>query len=88
MRGNKQLAKELSRQGRIHNEAMVRLHKEAAAAIFSTRFGIASCSSSLNHCVLCRNTGKFENLIDLHGLHVDEAVTYLSQCDAIVSLNC
>ena len=75
MRGNKQLAKELSRQGRIHNEAMVRLHKEAAAAIFSSRLGFSLLASTLHNFI--RNTGKFENLIDLHGLHVEEAITYL-----------
>ncbi len=61
MHGDGKLAKTLSRNGRQHDEAMRALHNEAAAAIFAAR----------------KAEGSRADVLDLHGLHVEEALSYL-----------
>ena len=60
-RGDRAGAKELSRQGRLHNEAMQELHQAACQSIFSRR------NAHLEN----------EAMIDLHGLHILEALRML-----------
>ena len=68
--GNKALAKELSRKGRNHAQAMKAAHNEAAGAIFRER----------NSNILKGNNGQSgPRMFDLHGLHVAEAVSVLRQ---------
>ncbi|EFJ34315.1 hypothetical protein SELMODRAFT_438708 [Selaginella moellendorffii] len=64
--GNKALAKELSAKGQWHNEQMKNAHGKAAEAIFHQR------NASLLH--LARDGNR---MIDLHGLHVGEAIPLL-----------
>ena len=63
LRGDRRAAKELSRQGRRLDATMRAQHTEAAQLLFESRN---------------RNgAGMPANVIDLHGLHVREAVDYL-----------
>ena len=61
--GNKALAKDLSRQGRQHAMNMTAAHESAAAAIFQERNN--------------RGDRGGTPLLDLHGLHVAEAINVL-----------
>lgn len=69
--GNKALAKELGAKGRWHNEQMKALHASAAADTFSARNAAALGGSGGGQ----RDGGP--PTIDLHGLHVSEAVHHL-----------
>eukprot|EP00043_Microstomoeca_roanoka_P009460 m.89755 g.89755 ORF g.89755 m.89755 type:complete len:893 (-) comp14591_c0_seq6:387-3065(-) len=60
--GNPAEAKRLSRIGREHDERMKVLHRRAAETLFTTRNKVLPD----------------ENMLDLHGLHVKEAIEYLS----------
>lgn len=62
-RGNKAQAKELGIKGRLLNDRMKAEHATAAAAIFSSRN-----SDAAGH-----------NVVDLHGLHVSEALQFLNR---------
>lgn len=66
VRGDKQGAKELSRKGRYHDACMREQHALAAENLFRSR----NSGSASNR----RNP---DNVVDLHGLHVDEALAYL-----------
>ena len=52
-------ARELSRKGRYHDQMMQRHHEEAAEEMFVQR----------------NKSGMPENVVDLHGLHVQEALS-------------
>ena len=65
--GNKALAKELSRKGRSHAQAMASAHQEAAERIFAER------NSNM------QNRGNRPPMLDLHGLHVAEALSMLQR---------
>ena len=62
LRGNRKLAKELSKEGKEHDVEMNRLHRIASEHIFKMRNGKLR-----------------ENVIDVHGLHVDEAIRKLKE---------
>jgi len=72
MAGNKALAKELGAKGRWHNEQMKAAHEKAAVETFSKR----------NNPHLRHRAGASTSsipTIDLHGLHVSEALLHLEQ---------
>lgn len=78
--GNKALAKELGAKGRWHNERMKLLHAQAANETFSRRnaatlAGTHSSSSSRSH----NGSSGAPPTIDLHGLHVSEALHHLDR---------
>ncbi|ESQ50238.1 hypothetical protein EUTSA_v10001942mg [Eutrema salsugineum] len=64
--GNKALAKELSVKGQLHNMQMKAAHGKAQDAIYRQRNPIGQGNSRGN-----------ERMIDLHGLHVSEALQVL-----------
>jgi len=66
--GNKAAAKELGRKGRWHNEQMKALHEVAARETFRQRNSGAAAGG--------RGAPR---TIDLHGLHVAEAVRFLAE---------
>ena len=66
--GNKAAAKDLGRKGRWHNEQMKALHEAAARQTFRQRNSGAAGGG--------RGTPR---TIDLHGLHVAEAVRFLAE---------
>lgn len=66
--GNKAAAKELGRKGRWHNEKMKALHEAAARDTFRRRNSGGGAVTRGGHRV-----------IDLHGLHVVEAVRFLAE---------
>jgi hypothetical protein len=66
--GNKALAKELSRKGRNHAQAMRAAHDEAAGTIFKERNANIQQPGG---------AAAGPRMFDLHGLHVAEAVTVL-----------
>nr|CCA26658.1 conserved hypothetical protein [Albugo laibachii Nc14] len=61
--GNKVIATSMSREGRLHNEKMKKLHLMAAEVIFKSRNPQEQVYR--------------DRLMDLHGLHVVEAVEFL-----------
>lgn len=65
--GNKAAAKELGRKGRWHNEQMKGLHEAAARETFKQRNAPGG------------GAGGGARTIDLHGLHVAEAVRFLAE---------
>ncbi|KAK1263889.1 hypothetical protein QJS04_geneDACA013510 [Acorus gramineus] len=67
--GNKALAKELSNKGKFYGMQMEAAHEKAKEAIFRQRF-VNSTATDLYG-------GRQERMIDLHGLHVNEAVHVL-----------
>ncbi|CAA7394967.1 unnamed protein product [Spirodela intermedia] len=67
--GNKALAKELSLKGQLYNIQMKEAHEKARESIFRHRNPVAAEAQFVNR-------GK-QPLIDLHGLHVNEAVNVL-----------
>ena len=69
--GNKALAKELSRKGRNHAQAMRAAHEAAAGSIFRER------NANLQHNGGNNGAGGGPKMLDLHGLHVAEAVAVL-----------
>ena len=81
--GNKALAKELGAKGRQHNERMKDLHDVAAQEIFQSRNknGIAGGRSDTSSS---SSSGAATTMIDLHGLHVSEAVRYLEETMAVI----
>uniref|UniRef100_A0A0C9S854 TSA: Wollemia nobilis Ref_Wollemi_Transcript_5802_2324 transcribed RNA sequence n=1 Tax=Wollemia nobilis TaxID=56998 RepID=A0A0C9S854_9CONI len=64
--GNKALARELSAQGQIHNGRMKAAHGKAGEAIYRQR------NQASAHLLQAQ-----ERMIDLHGLHVNEAIHVL-----------
>jgi hypothetical protein len=68
--GNRALAKELGRRGREHNEAMHAAHAAAASDTFSRRNAATLATAG-------GGGGGGVPTIDLHALHVAEAVTQL-----------
>ncbi|XP_051119276.1 polyadenylate-binding protein-interacting protein 7-like [Andrographis paniculata] len=64
--GNKALAKELSIKGQLHNMQMKAAHEKAQEAIYRQR------NSDIQ-------TNARERMIDLHGLHVSEAIHVLKR---------
>ncbi|KAH7656500.1 putative MutS-related protein involved in mismatch repair protein [Dioscorea alata] len=67
--GNKALAKELSEKGQLYNIQMKAAHGKAREAIYRQRNPISSDIQSYGRSQ--------ERLIDLHGLHVSEAIHVL-----------
>ncbi|KAJ8767483.1 hypothetical protein K2173_017527 [Erythroxylum novogranatense] len=67
--GNKALAKELSLKGQLHNMHMKAAHGKAQEAIYRQRnpVGLEVQGNGRGH----------ERMIDLHGLHVSEAIHFL-----------
>ena len=63
LRGNRAVASNLSQRGRDLDRLMKRQHQEAAAALFEARNGSGSNGS--------------DGSLDLHGLHVAEAIAYV-----------
>lgn len=72
--GNKALAKELSRKGRNHARDMRAAHDEAAGSIFRERNANINIQPNGNNLGAAPGGPK---LLDLHGLHVAEAVAVL-----------
>ncbi|XP_010548489.1 PREDICTED: polyadenylate-binding protein-interacting protein 7-like [Tarenaya hassleriana] len=64
--GNKALAKELSAKGQLHNMKMKAAHGKAQDAIYRQRNPVGA-----------ENVRGNERMIDLHGLHVSEAIQTL-----------
>ncbi|KAH8939509.1 hypothetical protein BDL97_15G040500 [Sphagnum fallax] len=77
--GNKALAKELSAKGQWHNEQMKAAHSKAGEAIFWQRNANVYGNNS--------NTTGQARLLDLHGLHVNEAIPALKREIAQLRLN-
>ncbi|KAL8139215.1 hypothetical protein V2J09_005236 [Rumex salicifolius] len=67
--GNKALAKELSAKGHLHNDQMKAAHSKAQESIYRHRNPISP--------EVRGNYRVTERLIDLHGLHVSEAIHVL-----------
>ncbi|XP_043703862.1 polyadenylate-binding protein-interacting protein 7-like isoform X2 [Telopea speciosissima] len=67
--GNKALAKELSVEGQVHNMHMKAAHVKAQESIYRHRNPVAP---EFHGCVRGQ-----ERMIDLHGLHVSEAIRVL-----------
>lgn len=61
--GAKLQARDLSQKGRYHDQRMRACHQEAAAEMFAER----------------NKNGLPEDVIDLHGLHVQEALSYVEE---------
>ncbi|XP_077230302.1 polyadenylate-binding protein-interacting protein 7-like [Tasmannia lanceolata] len=69
--GNKALAKKLSVEGQLHNMQMKAAHGKAKDSIYRQR-------NSMEPELLSKGKGR-ERMIDLHGLHVSEAIQTLKQ---------
>ncbi|KAL9247888.1 hypothetical protein vseg_021268 [Gypsophila vaccaria] len=69
--GNKALAKELSVKGHLHNMQMKAAHCKAGESIYRERNPISRGLQGAGRCQ--------EKMIDLHGLHVNEALHVLRQ---------
>lgn len=69
--GNKALAKELSVKGQLHNMQMKAAHSKAQESIYRQRNPISPDQQGGGRCQ--------EKMIDLHGLHVNEAIHVLKQ---------
>lgn len=72
--GNKAAAKEMGRRGRWHNEQMKAAHSAAAAETFSRRN-----AAPLRDGPAAGGRGGGTPTIDLHGLHVSEALQALEE---------
>mmetsp|Transcript_46670 Transcript_46670/g.89137 ORF Transcript_46670/g.89137 Transcript_46670/m.89137 type:complete len:241 (+) Transcript_46670:408-1130(+) len=72
--GNKALAKDLAFKGRYHAEQMKAAHAHASEAIFAQRNGVSPMAMHPSS-----GGGNQPLLIDLHGLHVAEALAFLRQ---------
>lgn len=70
--GYKALAKELSVKGQLHNMQMKAAHGKAQESIYRQRNPVSPSMQS-------NGRGGHERLIDLHGLHVSEAIHVLKQ---------
>lgn len=70
--GNKALAKDLAFKGRYHAEQMKAAHAHASEAIFAQRNGVSPMAMHPSS-----GGGNQPLLIDLHGLHVAEALAFL-----------
>ncbi|KAG0198333.1 hypothetical protein BGX28_008246 [Mortierella sp. GBA30] len=68
LRNDGAAAAKLSSQGRDYNDLMMTTHREASRRIFNSR----------NQSMIKSNK-KGETWIDLHGLHVDEALVFLDE---------
>lgn len=73
MAGNKALAKDLSAKGQWHNEQMKAAHAKAGDAIFRQRNTVSGYLSGRV------GPGSQARVIDLHGLHVNEAIPFLKR---------
>ncbi|GJP36652.1 hypothetical protein CLOM_g21136 [Closterium sp. NIES-68] len=71
--GNKAAAKELSARGQWHNEQMKAAHAKASDAIFRTRNAASGYLSG------GPGDGGEARVLDLHGLHVGEAIPMLKR---------
>ncbi|CAO2820439.1 unnamed protein product [Amaranthus hypochondriacus] len=69
--GNKALAKQLSMKGQLHNMQMKAAHNKAQESIYRQRNPISLEQQGGGRCQ--------EKMIDLHGLHVSEALHVLRQ---------
>ncbi|KAL2897480.1 Polyadenylate-binding protein-interacting protein 7 [Bienertia sinuspersici] len=69
--GNKALAKELSVKGQLHNMHMKAAHNKAQESIYRQRNPNSLDQQGSSRCQ--------EKMIDLHGLHVSEAIHVLKQ---------
>jgi DNA-nicking Smr family endonuclease len=80
--GNKALAKELGAKGRWHNEQMKMLHARAAEETFSKRNAATLAGANMMSASSGRSSGGSSAqppTIDLHGLHVSEALLHLDR---------
>ena len=73
--GNKALAKELGAKGRWHNERMKTAHAAAASETFNRRNSSISSNTTNNN----GGGGSLPPTLDLHGLHVNEAIHHLQR---------
>ncbi|CAI7909140.1 unnamed protein product [Closterium sp. NIES-54] len=71
--GNKAAAKELSARGQWHNEQMKAAHAKASDAIFRTR------NAASGYLGGGAGEGGEARVLDLHGLHVGEAIPMLKR---------
>ncbi|KAK4780356.1 hypothetical protein SAY87_016462 [Trapa incisa] len=71
--GNKALAKELSVKGQLHNMQMKAAHGKAQESIYRQRNPVPLEMQGVD------GRGGQERMIDLHGLHVNEAIHVLKQ---------
>jgi len=76
--GNKALAKELGAKGRWHNERMKLLHAQAANETFSKRNAATLAGTNSGH-TSNTSSSSAPPTIDLHGLHVSEALHHLDR---------
>ncbi|KAG1752990.1 hypothetical protein EDB19DRAFT_2035542 [Suillus lakei] len=74
-RNERGLAKQLSLRGGAHKDNMVRLDKEASTKIFQENNPVCGCSSEERRCPTLFRKCRF-NVVDLHGLYVEEAKLY------------
>jgi hypothetical protein len=77
--GNKALAKELGAKGRWHNERMKVLHAQAANETFFKRNAATFAGTSNNGHTSTGSSSNAPPTIDLHGLHVSEALHHLDR---------
>ncbi|KAG9323950.1 hypothetical protein KVV02_003221 [Mortierella alpina] len=68
LRNDGATAAKLSAQGRDYNDLMMTTHREASRQIFNSR-----------NQMMVQTSKKGETWIDLHGLHVDEALAFLDE---------
>ncbi|KAF9565649.1 hypothetical protein EC968_004045 [Mortierella alpina] len=68
LRNDGAAAAKLSAQGRDYNDLMMTTHREASRQIFNSR-----------NQTMVQTSKKGETWIDLHGLHVDEALAFLDE---------
>eukprot|EP00245_Coleochaete_scutata_P008579 TRINITY_DN2660_c0_g2_i1.p1 TRINITY_DN2660_c0_g2~~TRINITY_DN2660_c0_g2_i1.p1 ORF type:complete len:814 (-),score=150.78 TRINITY_DN2660_c0_g2_i1:1120-3468(-) len=78
MAGNKALAKELSAKGQWHNDQMKAAHVKSAEAIFRHRNPLLTSIGVGDRRVLGPQ-GNQRRMLDLHGLHVNEALMMLKR---------
>lgn len=74
--GNRKLAKELGAKGRAANEAMKSAHAQASSTIYRAR---NSAAAAQQQRVGGGSGGAAASFIDLHGLHVSEALQLLGR---------
>ncbi|KAG0242552.1 hypothetical protein BGW41_003910 [Actinomortierella wolfii] len=72
LRNDGAAASRYSAEGRQYNERMMETHREASQKIFATRNALTTKKKGAND-------ERNETWIDLHGLHVEEALVFLDQ---------